>query len=185
MQRLRIHLHGKAVARRPADADWFDAAAVTFPPLLLGWVLDQRPLLEVPADCVRGGAVKARAVLEDGEGEVLQDIAATRVVELVLKLEAQAPQELGPFGVACVGRAVDDEASGTVTVVLQLPLDQVGDVVLARHVLVTLRRVRDAAPDAFEPRLGLLELDILGRVLGRILRRVHRKLACDDRVVSC
>lgn len=128
MQRLRIHLHGEAVAWRSADPDPADTApafAALFQ-LLLGPIRRYRPLLEVLANRIRTGAVEERPVLEHGEGDFFQNIPAVDVVERVLYLEPQALEKLGPVGVAVVGGAVDHKAPCPVAVVLELLLDQVG-----------------------------------------------------------
>lgn len=132
VQRLGIHLHGEAVAWRAADPDPAGTApaSAAFFQLLLGPIRCQRPLLEVPANVIRTGAVEDQPVLEHGEGEFSENVPVVEEVDRVLHLEAQAPEKLDPVGVAVVGGAVDHKAPCPVAVVLELPLDQVGSVVL-------------------------------------------------------
>ena len=82
------------------------------------------------ANRVRAGAIEEWPVFEHGKGELVQNIPTVEIIEHVLHLEAQAPEELGPVGVARVGGAVDQETPRSMAVVLQLPFDQVGGVVL-------------------------------------------------------
>lgn len=84
----------------------------------------------MPANVIRTGAVEDQPVLEHGEGEFSENVPVVEEVDRVLHLEAQAPEKLDPVGVAVVGGAVDHKAPCPVAVVLELPLDQVGSVVL-------------------------------------------------------
>lgn len=134
VQRLCVHHHGESVAWRSADLDHAGAAlaaALSFHlRLLLGPIGCQGPLLEVLADRICISAVEKRAVLDHGEGEFFQDIAAVEVVEAIFHLEAQASDKLGPVDIIGVGGAVNDKTPGSVAVVLELPLDKIGGVVV-------------------------------------------------------
>lgn len=135
VQCLRVHHYCESVTWRSADLDRAGAALASarffhLRRQLLVPIGCQQPLLNVLADGFCIGAVEERAVLEHGEGELFQYVAAVEAVEGIFHLEAQAPTKLGPMDVTGVPGAVDYEAPGSVSVVLELPLDQVGGVVL-------------------------------------------------------
>lgn len=79
---------------------------------------------------IRTSAVEERPILEHGKCEFFQYVPAVEIVEYVLYLEAQALEKLSPVGVAVVGGTVDHKALYPMAVVLELPLDQVGSLIL-------------------------------------------------------